>query len=110
MRAGSLTVADLFGNVYARFKLMENAATACKKLTAQSRACELCPVRNLQAACCPSSGEGCVRGSCDFVHRLERSRNNGTHGSGMEGREGGDSLVGGFVKHDDTNHGFLIDE
>lgn len=73
-------MADLIGNVYARFKYEDSAQQACDALNSRWYAarpiyCELSPVTDFREACCRlNSGEGCVRGGfCNFIHRKEPS-------------------------------------
>ena len=73
-------LADLIGNVYARFKYEDSAQKACDALNSRWYAarpiyCELSPVTDFREACCRlNSGEGCVRGGfCNFIHRKEPS-------------------------------------
>jgi splicing factor U2AF 35 kDa subunit len=70
----------LIGNVYARFKYEESAASACDALNSRWYAarpiyCELSPVTDFREACCRlNSGEGCARGGfCNFIHRKNPS-------------------------------------
>lgn len=76
----NIYVADLIGNVYARFKYEESAQQACDTLNSRWYAgrpiyCELSPVTDFREACCRlNSGEGCVRGGfCNFIHRKNPS-------------------------------------
>lgn len=75
-----LSLSDLIGNVYARFKYEDSAQQACDALNSRWYAarpiyCELSPVTDFREACCRlNSAEGCVRqGFCNFIHRKEPS-------------------------------------
>ena len=76
----AVSLVDLIGNVYARFKYEDSAQAACDALNSRWYAarpiyCELSPVTDFREACCRlNSGEGCVRGGfCNFIHRKEPS-------------------------------------